>query len=133
MNKTKSNPISLTSLEKEQLPTIPSQEEFNKAFNEILEGSTPRYLNPKTNEVSTEKTSRIEVFGFNGMWLLEYDTNPENPHFWYQSGQVYVILRNKFSLQAEEMQSFMKGLVETQYKLMDTQPHCTRISVVYDG
>ena len=97
MNKTKSNPISLTSLEKEQLPTIPSQEEFNKAFNEILEGSTQRYLNIKTDEVSTEKTTRIQVLNKDGEWLIDYAIDTKNPHFYYRYSRIYTILRIQFS------------------------------------
>jgi hypothetical protein len=98
------------------------QESFNKAFNDILKGSTQRYLNPDTSKVSKKKTSRIEVLDSNGEWLVEYDTDPENSYFWYQLDRVYVILRDKFSLQREEIQGLMKSLVETQFKMKDTQP-----------
>ena len=142
MNKTKSNPISLTSLEKEQIRTaiknltnilnkyevkeanMVSQTAFNKAFNKILDCSTQRYLNTNrnTDEVSKKKTSRIEVLDSNGNWLLDYSTDPENSYFWYQFDRVYTILQNQFSLQFEEMQPLMKSLVETQYKMKDVTP-----------
>ncbi len=142
MNKTKSNQISLTSLEKEQIRTaiknltnilnkyevkeanMVSQTAFNKAFNKILDGSTQRYLNTNrnTDEVSKKKTSRIEVLDSNGNWLLDYSTDPENSYFWYQFDRVYTILQNQFSLQFEEMQPLMKSLVETQYKMKDVTP-----------
>ena len=142
MNKTKSNPISFTSLEKEQIRTaiknltnilnkyevkeanMVSQTAFNKAFNKILDGSTQRYLNTNrnTDEVSKKKTSRIEVLDSNGNWLLDYSTDPENSYFWYQFDRVYTILQNQFSLQFEEMQPLMKSLVETQYKMKDVTP-----------
>ena len=125
---------SLTLMEEEQtddelvsehsLNPIPpvSQEEFNKAFHEILKGSTQRYLNPKKEKVSEKKTSRIEVLDSNGNWLLDYSTDPENSYFWYQFDRVYTILQNQFSLQFEEMQPLMKSLVETQYKMKDVTP-----------
>ena len=142
MNKTKSNPISLTSLEKEQIRTaiknltnilnkyevkeanMVSQTAFNKAFNKILDCSTQRYLNTNrnTDEVSKKKPSRIEVLDSNGNWLLDYSTDPENSYFWYQFDRVYTILQNQFSLQFEEMQPLMKSLVETQYKMKDVTP-----------
>ena len=142
MNKTKSNQISLTSLEKEQIRTaiknltnilnkyevkeanMVSQTAFNKAFNKILDCSTQRYLNTNrnTDEVSKKKTSRIEVLDSNGNWLLDYSTDPENSYFWYQFDRVYTILQNQFSLQFEEMQPLMKSLVETQYKMKDVTP-----------
>lgn len=95
----------------------PTQEEFNKAFNRILEGSTKRYLNAKTRDVSKEKTSRIEVLDSNGKWLLEYDYNPKNSCFYYQYMRVYWVLCEQFSLQDDEIQAFMKNLVESQYNL----------------
>ena len=94
-----------------------TQEEFNVAFNKILEGSTKRYLNAKTRDVSKEKTSRIEVLDSNGNWLLEYDYNPKNSCFYYQYMRVYWVLCEQFSLQDDEIQAFMKNLVESQYNL----------------
>jgi hypothetical protein len=99
-----------------------TQEEFNKAFNDILKGSIQIYLNPKTNKISKEKTSHIKVFDSEGMWLLDYNTDSKNSYFWYQYDRVYVILRDKLSLQFEEIQLFMKSLVETQFKMKDTIP-----------
>jgi CTP:phosphocholine cytidylyltransferase-like protein len=104
--------------------TILSQDAFNKAFNNILKGSTQRYLNSdiNTNKVTKKKTSRIEVLDKNGNWLLDYDSNPKNPHFWYQYGRVYLILCNTFSLQDKEIQAIMKSLVESQYNLKGVTP-----------
>ena len=133
---------SLTLMEEEQtddelvsehsLNPIPpvSQEEFNKAFHEILKGSTQRYLNPKTEKVSKKKTSRIDVLDSNGHWLLDYDCDPENRHFWFQYGRVYSILQDKFSLQGDELYALMKSLVETQYNLKGITPHKLRTSGV---
>ena len=150
MNKTKSNPISLTSLELEQIgtaiknltnilnkyevkeeATTVSQKDFNKAFNDILDGSTQRYLNPKTGEVSTKKTSRIEVLDSNGHWLLDYDCDPENRHFWYQYRGVYSILQDNFSLQDDELYALMKSLVETQYNLKGVTPQAFHLATSY--
>ena len=99
---------SLTLMEEEQtddelvseheLSTV-SQEDFNKAFNEILEGSTQRYLNIKTDEVSTEKTTRIQVLNKDGEWLIDYAIDTKNPHFYYRYSRIYTILRIQFSLQ----------------------------------
>ena len=97
-----------------------TQESFNKAFNEIIEGSTQRYLDPETGRVSKKKTSRIEVLDSNDKWLIDYDTNPEDSYFWYQYDRVHVILRDKFSLQFKEIQRLMKRMVETQFKMKDT-------------
>lgn len=132
MNKTKSNPISLTSLELEQIgtaiknltnilnkyevkeeATTVSQKKFNVAFNKILKSSIQTHKN---------KTSNITVLDIDGNWLLDYYTNPKNSHFWYQYDRVYCVLRDKFSLQTDEIQAFMKSLVETQYKMPGVTP-----------
>jgi hypothetical protein len=97
-----------------------SQKEFNKAFNEILEGSTLRYINPETNKVSKKKTSNPQVLNAEGKWLIDY--NSGNPHFWYQYDRVYCVLRDKFSLQVGEMKRLMKSLVDTQYKMQGVTP-----------
>ena len=135
---------SLTLMEEEQtddelvseheLSTV-SQEDFNKAFNkafnEILEGSTQRYLTPKTEKVSEKKTSRIEVLDSNGHWLLDYDCDPENRHFWYQYRGVYSILQDNFSLQDDELYALMKSLVETQYNLKGVTPQAFHLATSY--
>jgi len=96
------------------------QEKFNKAFNYILKGSRQRYLySNQTHIVSKNKSSRIEVLNSDGYWLIDYDSDPENSHFWYQEDRVFWVLRNKFSLQYNEMQLHMKNLIETQYNLKD--------------
>ncbi len=100
-----------------------SQEEFNKSFNDILEGSTQRYLDPKTEKVSKRKTTHIEILNKNGEWLIDYDSNPKDPHFWYQYDRVYLIFHNKLSLKDEEIQLLMKSLMETQYKMKDVTPY----------
>ena len=99
------------------------QEKFNKAFNDILKGSRQRYLySNQTHIVSKNKSSRIEVLNSDGYWLIDYDSDPENSHFWYQEDRVFWVLRNKFSLQYNEMQLHMKNLIETQYNLKDVDP-----------
>jgi hypothetical protein len=122
---------SLTLMEEEQtddelvseheLSTV-SQEDFNKAFNEILEGATQRYIDPETGKVSEKKTSNIQLLNANDEWLIDYDTNPKDSHFWYQDERVFYPLQDKFSLQDGEMKRFMKSLIETQYKKKGATP-----------
>ena len=103
---------------------ILSQDAFNKAFNNILKGSTQRYLDPDTDfiKVSNQKTTRIDVLDKNNEWLIDYDTNLKDPHFWYHYDRVYDVLQNLHHLQHDDIQRCMKRLVETQYKILNTQP-----------
>ena len=103
---------------------ILSQDAFNKAFNNILKGSTQRYLDPDIDfiKVSNQKTTRIDVLDKNNEWLIDYDTNPKDTHFWYHYDRVYDVLQNLHHLQHDDIQRCMKRLVETQYKILNTQP-----------
>ena len=102
--------------------TILSQDEFNKAFNKILKGSTQRYLDIdiNTSKISKKKTTRIEVLDKNNEWLLDYDTNPPHTYFWYSYDRVYNILKTTLSIEPYDIKIFMKSLVEKQYKMPDT-------------
>ena len=99
--------------------TIPTQEEFNKFFEEeILSKVDPS----KTRFLYKNNFSRIELCNSKGEWLFNYDYNPEKPHFWYQYDRVNCVLQDKFSLQDGAIERLMKSLVETNFNLMETQP-----------
>jgi len=102
--------------------TILSQDEFNKAFNKILKGSTQRYLDIdiNTSKISKKKTTRIEVLDKNNEWLLDYDINPTRTYFLYSYDRVYNILKTTLSIEPYDIKIFMKSLVEKQYKMPDT-------------
>ena len=102
--------------------SILSQDAFNKAFNNILKGSTQRYLDIdiNTNSVSKKKTTRITVLDKNNEWLLDYDINPTRTYFLYSYDRVYNILKTTLSIEPYDIKIFMKSLVETQYKMPDT-------------
>jgi len=98
---------------------VVTQEEFNKFFEEeILSKVDPT----KTIFPDKNNFSRIILRNSEGNWLLDYDTNPKNSHFWYQNSRVQVILRGKFLLQDEEFQSIMKSLVESHFKMKEFKP-----------
>ena len=97
----------------------PSQEEFNKFFEEeILSKIDPT----KTSFPIENSFSCIHLCNSRGEWLLDYDTDPKNPHFWYQFNRVNCVLRDKFSLQDNAIERLMKSPVETNFNLKDTQP-----------
>ncbi|MFA7010927.1 MAG: hypothetical protein WC240_06880 [Bacilli bacterium] len=96
-----------------------TQVKFNKAFNELLKGSSQRYIDPKNN-VSKNKTFHVEIFDKNGKWMLDYSANPKYPYFWY-SNKCYITLIERFSLLPGEINNLMKSFVETQFKIKDAQ------------
>ncbi len=114
--------LSIFTKEELGVSTIPSQEEFNKFFEEEILSKIDRTKIIFPDLQDKNSFSRIQLRNSNGEWLFDYDTDPEKPHFLYQDGRVYSILQNQFSLQFEKMQSFMKSLVGSHFKMNDTQP-----------
>ena len=112
--------LSIFTKEELGVSTIPSQEEFNKFFEEeILSKVDPT----KTRFPIENSFSKIKLFNSNGEWLFEYNTDPENSYFWYQFDRVYLILRDKFSLQDSALQALMKSLVESHFNLNGVTPY----------
>ena len=99
--------------------TIPTQEEFNKFFEEeILSKVDPS----KTRFPIENSFSCIHLCNSRGEWLFDYDTDPKNSYFYYQFKCVYAIIMNKFSLQDDELQALMKSLVEKHFKMKGITP-----------
>jgi len=97
----------------------PSQEEFNKFFEEeILSQVDPS----KTRFPIENSFSCIHLCNSRGEWLFDYDTDPKNSYFYYQFKCVYAIIMNKFSLQDDELQALMKSLVESHFKMKGITP-----------
>ena len=103
----------------------PSQEEFNKFFEEkiftLIDYSKTRFLD-YNGKVSKTPTSRIKLRNSNSEWLFDYDYNTKNQHFRYSYFGVYEIFMKHFSLQDVDRHRLMKRLVEKHFNLMDTQP-----------
>ena len=101
---------------------IPSQEEFNKFFEEnifpLIDYSKTRFFT-SNGCFSKTPTSRIELRNSDNKWLFDYDH--KNPHFWYSYDCVYTIFMNQFSLQDVDRHRLMKSLVEKHFNLRDSQ------------
>jgi hypothetical protein len=93
---------------------VVTQEEFNKFFEENI---LSRVDASKTISPDKVNFSRIQLCNYKGEWLLDYDYNPRNTHFKYHYNRVYIILRDKFSLQDDELQVLMKSLIESHFYL----------------
>ncbi len=117
--------LSIFTKEELGVSTIPSQEEFNKFFEEeILSRVDPSKTKfPKKNSFSC-----IQLCNSNGEWLFDYDTDPKNSWFYYSHAYVCTIFMNKFSLQDGAIERLMKSPVETHFKMKDTQPKPGRLN-----
>jgi len=105
---------------------IPSQEEFNKFFEEtifsLIDHSKTKFLDSCGN-VSKTPTSRIELRNAYDNWLFDYDYNAKTPHFWYSFNQMYIHYIHyihKFSF--HDVDSLIKSTVEKHFNLRDVQP-----------
>jgi hypothetical protein len=105
---------------------IPSQEEFNKFFEEnifpLIDYSKTKFLDCNNGHVSKTLTSRIQLRNSYGKWLFDYNYDQKNKHFWYSYRRVYTIFMNQFSLQDDDRHRLMKSLVEKHFNLRDTLP-----------
>ena len=104
---------------------IPSQEEFNKFFEEnifpLIDYSKTKFLD-NNKDVSNTPTSRIELRDSDDNWLFDYNYDQKNHRFWYSYVRVYIIFMRQFSLQDVDRHRLMKGVVEKHFNLRDTQP-----------
>ena len=118
----------LSKFTKEELEgkKVPTQEEFNKFFEEniltLIDYSKMTFLD-KDGIISKYPTNRIELRNFKDEWLFDYKYDSKKPHFWYSFDHVFLIFQNKFSLQDVDRHRLMKSLVEKHFNLVDTQPY----------
>ena len=102
---------------------IPTQEEFNKFFEEniftLIDHSKTKFLYYFGN-VSKTPTSRILLNNTSGDWLFDYDHKPQ--HFYYSEYRVYNILINTFSLKDVNIQLLMKSMVDKYFNLTGITP-----------
>ena len=127
--------IMLSKFSKDELEgkPIPTQEEFNKFFEEnifpLIDYSKTKFLD-RNNNVSETPTSRIRLFNSNSEWLFDYNYDQKNPYFYYSHYRVYSNFQKQFSLQDVDRHRLMKSLVEKHFNLGNTQPFASVINSV---
>jgi len=113
-------------LEGKNIPSknIPSQEEFNKFFEEnifpLIDYSKTKFLD-WYGVSSQTPTSRITLRNSNNEWLFDYTYDQKNQRFWYSYDRVYTIFKKKFLLQDVDIDRLMKSLVEKHFNLDECQ------------
>ena len=118
----------LSKFTKEELEgkNIPTQEEFNKFFEEnifpLIDYSKTKFLDCNNGHVSKTPTSRIELNNSDNKWLFDYNYEQKNSRFLYSYKRVYLIFMKQFSLHDVDRNRLMKSLVEKHFNLMNTQP-----------
>ena len=103
----------------------PSQEEFNKFFEEnifpLIDYSKTRFLT-SNGYLSQTPTSRIELNNSNDEWLFDYNYEQKNQNFYYSYYNVSPIFQKTFSLQSVDRHRLIKSLVEKHFNLHVCQP-----------
>ena len=118
----------LSKFTKEELEgkTVPTQEEFNKFFEEnifpLIDYSKTKFLDNNGN-VSKTPTSRIELRNSDDKWFFDYNYEQKNQHFWYSYYRVYTIFMTKISLQDDDRHRLMKSMVEKHFNLHGVIPY----------
>ena len=120
----------LSKFTKEELEgkNIPTQEEFNKFFEEnifpLIDYSKTKFLNINSYYNSSKTpTSRIELRNSNNEWLFDYNYDQKNQHFYYSYDRVYTIFMTKISLQDDDRHRLMKSMVEKHFNLHGVIPY----------
>ena len=101
---------------------IPTQEEFNKFFEENIlsqiDYSKTKFLDCD-GCASKTPTSRIRLKNSDGNWLFDYNYDQKNQHFYYSYDRVYDIVDKRFSLKVIEFEKYMKIITEKYFDLTD--------------
>ena len=117
--------LMLTKFSKEELETQEvSQEEFDKTFLELLGKCTKTvFLDAHGNECIVP-SNRVDLRNDSGEWMFDIQLTGKNKHFLVSCSRVWEIFYDKYSLQYEDIQRFMKNQMKIRFGLSDVTPAC---------
>ena len=119
--------LMLTKFSKEELETQEvSQEEFDKTFLELLGKCTKTVFLDDHGNDCTIPTNRIDLRTSDDKWLFDIQFTGKE-HFWFSYEQVLSILKEKYSLQYNEIQRLMKNQVSTRFRIHECTPELCSI------
>src|SRR5574344_1901173 len=98
-----------------------TQEEFDKTFLELLGKCTKTVFLDDHGNDCTIPTNRIELRTSDDKWLFDIQFTGKE-HFWFSYEQVLSILKEKYSLQYNEIQRLMKNQVSTRFRIHECTP-----------
>ena len=98
-----------------------TQEEFGKTFTELLKKCTKTVFLDDHGNDCTIPTNRIDLRTSDDKWLFDIQFTGKE-HFWFSYEQVLSILKEKYSLQYNEIQRLMKNQVNTRFGMHDCTP-----------
>ena len=103
-----------------------TQEEFGKTFTELLKKCTKTVFLDDHGNDCTIPTNRIDLRTSDDKWLFDIQFTGKE-HFWFSYEQVLSILKEKYSLQYNEIQRLMKNQVSTRFRIHECTPELCSI------
>jgi hypothetical protein len=117
--------LMLTKFSKAELekPEV-TQEEFDKTFLELLGQCTNTVFLDEYGDESKLPTHRIDLRNSDDEWMFDIQLTGKNKHFLVSCSRVWEIFYDKYSLQYEDIQRFMKNQMKIRFGLSDVTPAC---------
>ena len=117
--------LMLTKFTKEELEKHEvTQEEFDKIFLKLLGQCTKTVFLDENGFTSDLPTNRIELRNSDDEWMFDIQLTGKNKHFLVSCSRVWEIFYDKYSLQYEDIQRFMKNQMKIRFGLSDVTPAC---------
>ena len=113
----------LMKFSKEELEkTRITQEEFDKAFLELLGKCTKTVFFDAHGNECTVPSNRIELRNDSNKWMFDIQFTGENRHFWVNYCRVWSIFESRYGLQDDDIERLMKNQMKIRFGLDDITP-----------
>ena len=113
----------LMKFSKEELEkTRITQEEFDKAFLELLGKCTKTGFLDARGYPSKVPTNMIRLYDSDNKWMFDIQFTGEHRHFWVNYDRVWSIFESKYELQYTDIELLMKNQMKQQFGMDDTTP-----------
>src|SRR5574344_7440 len=99
-----------------------TQEEFDKAFLELLSQCAKTVFFDAHGNECTVPSNRIELRNDSNKWMFDIQFTGENRHFWVNYCRVWSIFESRYGLQDDDIERLMKNQMKTRVGLDDITP-----------
>ena len=99
-----------------------TQEEFDKAFLELLSQCAKTVFFDAHGNECTVPSNRIELRNDSNKWMFDIQFTGENRHFWVNYCRVWSIFESRYGLQDDDIERLMKNQMKIRFGLDDITP-----------
>ena len=99
-----------------------TQEEFDKAFLELLGKCTKTVFLDDHGNDCTVPTNRIELRNDENEWMFDIQFTGENRHFYVRYCNVWNIFESRYGLHDNKIQRLMKNQMKLRFGMDDITP-----------